>query len=108
METSRIDILRQTLKGAPDNAFARYALALELARAGEAGPALEEFEHLMTHQPEYAATYLQAGMLLAREGRRQEASEVFTKGAEVNRRQGNLHALNEIEAALQDLEDGEN
>lgn len=95
------------LENAPGNAFARYALALELAREGKQAEALAEFEYLLKHQPEYAAAYQQAGMLLAQQGRTGEAREVFRKGAEVHRRQGNLHAVNEIEAALASLDENE-
>lgn len=105
MEPTRIEVLQQMIESAPDNAFGRYALALELARAGQAGPALEQFEYLLKHQPDYAAAYQQAGMLLAQQGRTEEARNVFMKGAEVHRRQGNLHALNEIEAALTSLDE---
>lgn len=107
MEPTRIEVLRQMLNNAPGNAFTRYALAIELARAGKQDEALAEFEYLLKHQPEYAAAYQQAGMLLAQQGRTGEAREVFTKGAEVHRRQGNLHALNEIEAALASLDENE-
>ena len=103
MEPSRIEILQQTLQSSPENSFARYALALELSRAGQPEQALEQFQHLLKHQPDYAAAYLQAGMLLTNQGRVQEAREVFKKGVEVNRWQGNMHAQSEIEAALEGL-----
>lgn len=105
MEPTRIELLEQTLQATPGNTFARYALALELARAGQTERAWEEFNQLLTQSPDYAATYLQAGMLLARENRLAEARDVFAKGVEVNQRQGNLHAVSELEAALADLDD---
>ncbi|MDE3181472.1 MAG: hypothetical protein KGM47_17650 [Acidobacteriota bacterium] len=102
-EPSRIEILEQTLQSTPGNSFARYALAIELSRAAQPEKALEQFQYLLNHQPEYAAAYLQAGMLLTNMGRGEEAREVFQKGVDVNRRQGNLHAQSEIEAALESL-----
>lgn len=103
MEPTRIQILEQTLEATPGNTFARYALALELARAGDPERSWRQFEHLLEHHPDYAATYLQAGMYLAKEGRSDEARKVFAKGIEVNRKQGNLHAQSELEAALEEL-----
>ena len=103
MEPSRIEILQQTLQSTPENAFARYALALELSRSAQPELAWEHFEYLLAHQPDYAATYLQAGMFLSKQGRREEAREIFKKGIEVNRRQGNLHAQSELEAAFEDV-----
>lgn len=103
MEPTRIEILEQTIQSTPGNTFARYALALELSRAGQHERAWQQFERLLTEQPDYAATYLQAGMYLAKQGRNAEAREVFAKGIEVNRKQGNMHAQSELEAALEDL-----
>ncbi|MGH9405201.1 MAG: tetratricopeptide repeat protein [Terriglobia bacterium] len=103
MEPSRIEILQQTLQRAPENAFARYALALELSRSSEPLRAWEHFEHLLVHQPDYAPVYLQAGLYLMKQGRPDEARKVLHKGIEVNNRQGNLHAQSELEAALEDL-----
>ena len=96
MEPTRIEILEQTLESTPNNTFARYALALELARAGRSEHAWQQFEHLLEHHPDYAATYLQAGMYLAKQGRGDEARVVFSKGIEVNRKQGNLHAQSDV------------
>lgn len=103
MEPTRIEILEQTLESTPNNTFARYALALELSRAGQPERAWQQFEHLLNRHPDYAATYLQAGMYLAKQGRDVEARDVLTKGIEVNRKQGNLHAQSELEAALEEL-----
>lgn len=103
MESSRIAVLEQTLQSSPDNSFVRYALAIELSRAGQPKKALDQFQYLLDHQPEYAAAYLQAGMLLSDQGQTERAREVFKKGVEVNRRQGNLHAESEIQSALEAL-----
>lgn len=105
MEPTRIEILEQTLQTTPGNTFVRYALALELARAGEPERAWQQFDHLLKNHPDYAATYLQAGMVLAKEGRNEEARAVFAKGIDVNRKQGNLHAQSELEAAMEELSD---
>lgn len=102
-EPSRIEILEQTLQSTPGNSFARYALAIELSRAAQPEKALEQFQYLLEHQPDYAPTYLQAGMLLSNMGRIEEARETYKKGVEVNRKHGNLHAESEIQAALDSL-----
>lgn len=102
-EPSRIEFLRQGLETSPDNTFMRYALALELTNSERPEQAWEQFKYLLERHPDYAATYLQAGMYLVKQGNRQEAHDVFQKGIEVMRRQGNLHALSELEAALEDL-----
>jgi hypothetical protein len=101
-ETSRQEFLRETLQQNPDDTFARYALAVELA-ASAPKEAWQHFEHLLTHHPEYSATYYQAGMFLVNQGRREEARKVLAKGIEVTARQNKKHAQNELQAALASL-----
>ncbi len=103
MEKSRSEVLEETLRASPDNAFARYALAMELAGLGRADEAWQHFAHLLEHHAEYSATYLQAGMFLIRQRRREEARQVLQKGLEVTARQGQAHAQREIQATLDDL-----
>lgn len=103
MEKSRLEFLEEAVRGDPDHAFMRYGLAMELKNAGRETEAWTHFEYLLAHQPEYAATYAQAGMLLAKLGRVDEARSVFQKGIEVTGQQGKVHARDELQAALDDL-----
>lgn len=100
MENDRLQFLRQALEAMPDDAFTRYALAVDLANSGQKEEAWQHFEYLLTHHPDYSATYYQAGMLLLRLGRREEAREAMAKGIEVTGRQGNSHAQKQLQAAL--------
>jgi thioredoxin-like negative regulator of GroEL len=100
MEDDRIQFLRQALEAMPDDAFTRYALAVDLANSGRKEEAWQHFEYLLTHHPDYCATYYQAGMLLLGLGRREEAREAIVRGIEVTRRQGNSHAQKQLQAAL--------
>ncbi len=103
MDKSRIEFLRETVQADPNNTFARYGLAVELSQYGDPNEAWRHFEHLLTHHSEYSATYYQAGMFLAKQGRRDEAERVLNTGIEVTGRQGNLHAQSELRAALDKL-----
>jgi hypothetical protein len=101
-EKSRREFLEEAIKKDPDNTFARYGLAMELAKT-EPASAWTHFEYLLQHHPEYAATYYQAGMFLLAQGRRDEARKVLAAGVEVTGRQGKQHAQRELQAALDDL-----
>lgn len=103
MEQTRLEFLQEALKKNPVDTFARYALAMEFSNAGQAEPAWEHFEYLLTHHPEYSATYYQAGMFLWKQGRREEAQKVLSQGIDVTRRQGKSHAQSELERALEEL-----
>jgi Flp pilus assembly protein TadD len=103
VEKTRLEMLRETLTASPANAFVRYGLAMELKSAGRDAEAWEHFQHLLEHHPEYWAAYYQAGMLLVKLGRREEARRIITKGLEVTGEQKNLHAHSELQSALDDL-----
>ena len=102
-EKTRREFLEETVRQNPDNTFARYGLALELAK-GEPAVAWTHFEYLLVHHPEYSATYFQAGTFLAKQGRLDEARQVLSTGLEVTRRQGKRHAQTELQAALDELD----
>ncbi|HLI30550.1 MAG TPA: hypothetical protein VKV79_05555 [Terriglobia bacterium] len=103
MEPTRTEFLERTLEADPENTFARYALALELANSPRSEQAWQHFEYLLAHSPGYAATYFQAGMYLARQGRHTEAKQILEKGIEVTGRQGDQHAQSELQTALEGL-----
>ncbi len=101
---SRLEFLTETLRVNPDDAFTRYALALELAKSAPQ-EAWQHFQYLLTHHPDYAATYYQAGIHLLNLGRREEARQVLAKGIEVTGRQRKQHAQSELQAALDQLDE---
>lgn len=101
-EKTRLEFLQETLARNPDETFARYGLALELAKIAPE-EAWKHFEYLLTRHPEYSATYYQAGMFLIQHGRREEAQKVLAQGVDVTRRQGKQHAQSELQAALDEL-----
>lgn len=105
VEKSRLEFLRETVETRPDDAFARYGLAIELAKSGQHAEAWRHFEYLLTRHPDYSPAYYQAGIFLVSQARREEAKKVLAKGVEVTRRQGNLHALSELQAFLDELGD---
>lgn len=103
-DRTRREFLEEVIRSQPDDTFARYGLAMELANS-EPTVAWNHFSYLLEHHPEYAATYYQAGAFLSKQGRREEARKVLTTGLEVTARQGKQHAQAELQAALDDLND---
>ncbi len=103
MEKSRLEVLQQFLTRNPKDAFARYGVAMEYVRLGEAEKAIEQFRELWTLNPDYTAAYFQAGKLLAKTGQRELARQVLSEGVQSAARTGNLHAQSEIEAELAQL-----
>lgn len=100
---SRRQKLQEFLSAHPEDAFARYGLAIECAREGDSDAALNEFESLLKQHPDYVTGYFQFGQLLAKIGRTSDARRALTDGIEAAKRTGNEHAQSEMAAALADL-----
>src|ERR1017187_7013382 len=96
--------LKQILALDPKNSFARYGIAMELARTGETAAALAEFDTLLANDSEYTAAYFMAAQTLAAAGRTSEAIERLKAGVACAARSGNRHAVSEMQAMLDELD----
>ncbi len=99
----RIAMLNEILSQNPNDAFARYGLAMEFSKSEDVDRALEEFAKLLASHPDYTAGYFMAAQTLAKAGRTEEAKTMLSNGIESARRTGNSHAQSEMEALLADL-----
>jgi cytochrome c-type biogenesis protein CcmH/NrfG len=100
---TRRQMLEEFVAQKPNDAFARYGLAMECANTGDAAAAGEHFQALLGAHPEYVAGYFQYGQLLAKSGRTEEARSTLTAGIATARRVGDDHARSEMETALAEL-----
>jgi len=96
-------MLKQVLEQNPEDAFARYGLAMEYSRAGEIETALAEFKKLLEAHPDYIAGYQMAGQMLSSAGRYEEAQQMLQSGIARAESSGNKHAREEMQALLMDL-----
>ena len=99
----RLSMLNEILKGNPTDAFARYGLAMEHAKAGEVESALAEFAQLLSDNPDYVPGYFMAAQTLAKAGRNDEAKKHLQNGIAAAARTGNSHARSEMQAMLEEL-----
>jgi tetratricopeptide (TPR) repeat protein len=100
---SRREVLEGFVQANPNDAFARYGLALECAKLGEDEAATGHFVKLIESHPGYVAGYFQYGQLLARLGRIAEAKKTLSDGIVVAAHAGDTHARDEMQATLQSL-----
>ena len=100
----RVALLTEVLTQNPNDAFARYGLAMEYSNQGHVDRALEEFGKLLVTHPDYTAGYFMAAQTLARANRVEEAKTMLGDGIISAKRTGNAHAQSEMEAMLSDLE----
>jgi len=101
--TTRADMLTEFLAQNPNDAFARYGLAMEYSNAGDTEAALREFAALLQANPDYTAGYFMAAQALARAGRTVEAKQRLHEGIASAERTGNQHAKSEMSAMLEEL-----
>jgi predicted Zn-dependent protease len=96
--------LKEILALDPKNSFARYGLAMELAKTGATAASLTEFDILLANDPNYTAGYFMAAQTLASAGRTSEAIARLKDGVACAARTGNQHALSEMQAMLDELD----
>ena len=100
---NRAEMLNEILAQNPDDAFARYGLALEYSNQGDIEKAMSEFGKLLSTHPDYTAGYFMAAQTLAKANRMEEAKRMLIDGIASARRTGNTHAQSEMSAMLEDL-----
>jgi tetratricopeptide (TPR) repeat protein len=100
VQKSRREMLEQFVAQKPDDAFARYGLALECVKLGDDSSAATHFEKLLEANADYSAGYFQYGQLLSRLGRTEEARTILSNGIVVAQKAGDMHARDEMQAAL--------
>jgi predicted Zn-dependent protease len=99
----RIAMLTEILEQSPNDAFARYGLALEYSNGGQTDRAIEEFQKLLSVHPDYTAGFFMCAQTLAKADRMNDAKKMLTDGIASARRTGNSHALSEMQGMLDEL-----
>lgn len=100
---SRRQLLEEIVAKKPDDAFSRYALALECLKEDNSATAEQHFRALIERNPDYIPGFQMYGQFLARQERNAEARAILTAGIAVATRAGNQHARSEMEALLSEL-----
>jgi thioredoxin-like negative regulator of GroEL len=97
---SRRQVLEEFVAKKPDDAFSRYALAIECTNSGDAAAAAEHFRALLQRNADYVPAYLMYAQLLVRESRGAEARAVLSSGMAAAEKKGDQHARSEMETLL--------
>jgi Tfp pilus assembly protein PilF len=102
----KIAMLTEILAANPADSFARYGLAMEHLTQGNTDAALDEFAATTQHNPDYVPAYQMSGQTLAKLHRADDAKERLREGLLAAQRTGNRHATSEMQALLDELEEG--
>jgi len=96
----RIQAFRAFVTKSPEDAFARYSLAMALRATGRADEAAAEFQELQRRKPDYVPAYLMLGQTLETLGRDAEAARAYEDGIAAAARVNDMHARSELGQAL--------
>lgn len=88
------------IKEDPQDAFSRYALALEYMKENNDQEAALLMDHLYKTNPEYLPNYYHYGKLHERLGQPELSREIYNKGIILARSQGDQHTMSELRSAL--------
>lgn len=105
MAVDKISFFENFLAKQPNDAFARYALSMEYAKAERFEDALTSYDALLATHPDYPAGYMQSALLLQRLGRLADAVERMTAGVQAATRAKDAHARREMEGFLSEMEE---
>jgi thioredoxin-like negative regulator of GroEL len=101
--TPRMAQLEALIADDPNDPELKYFLAMEYVSAGDEPTAADELLKL-THSTEYVPAFLQAGQMLNRVGRVDEACDALRRGIVVAKRVGDSHAEGEMAGLLSSLD----
>ncbi|WP_255462184.1 tetratricopeptide repeat protein [Granulicella sp. WH15] len=99
----KLAMLSQILTQNPNDAFARYGLAMEYVSQKRIDEGLAEFDRLIELVPDYVPAYQMSAQTLVAAGRTEDAVARLHLGIATANRTGNQHALAEMEALREDL-----
>lgn len=103
MKTRR-EILEEFVVQDPEDAFSRYALALELEKEGNDQGAVAQLQEVIARDPGYVAAYYHLGRLLARAGVIDEARDAYRRGLVAATAANDQRARSEMQEALETLD----
>lgn len=95
--TDRLTQLLKLREADPQDADLPYMIALEYAKADDAGLAVEYFDQALALNPHYHYAYFQKAKLLDSEGESEQALETIEQGIAMATKAGDGKALGELQ-----------
>jgi predicted Zn-dependent protease len=106
MNDSKLATFRAMVAKNPDNALARFGLANEALKAQLWDEAIEHLQAYLARHDDEGNGWGRLGEALAAVGRTDEAREALRTGIAASQRFGHPGMANELEARLEDLDEG--
>lgn len=106
MLNKRLEQLLAIQKDEPDDAFTRYAIALEYKSSGNTTTAIEWLEKLRNSSPDYVPTYYMLAELYQQISNPAQAARTCDEGLIIAKNAGDHHAHSELMALKEEIEEG--
>lgn len=100
---SNLEFFKSAVEKDPDNAFARYSLAMEYRKTGALKDALEAFREIIRRDAAYVAAYLMAAQTAIDSDDESTAEQILRAGIEIATTQDNTHAASEMRDLLDSI-----
>jgi predicted Zn-dependent protease len=104
MNASRSEMFRKLLQRDPTNPMVLYSLGNELFKEGRYGEASDHLQRAVANKPDYSVAYRMLGRAHYELHENDEAKNIFLKGKEVARENGDLQTVKEIDVFLRRLQ----
>ena len=101
--SDRMSKLQGMLQKQPQDTFLLYGLGMEYKKAGDPARAVEHFDRVIAIDPGYCYAYHQKGQVHESTGDREAARQAYREGIAAAAKKGDLHAKEELTAALEML-----
>lgn len=102
---SRLQQLQAFLEQDPNDSFTHYAIGLEYASQKDYPKAIETLEALRAKSPSYVPLYYMLAEYYRKTKAPEQARMIYHEGMRVAKQERDLHAVSELERALDELED---
>ena len=102
---ARLEQLQALLELDPADSFTRYAIGLEFAKVGKYDDAIRTLEALREQDPAYVPTYYMLAGYYRKTGDAESAKLIYREGIVQARTANDRHAMSELQAALDEIED---
>ncbi len=99
-----LEQLLPLLNAEPEDAFLRYAVAMEYGKQSRFAEAMAEFAELIRRNPNYVPAHFMAGRTAEQSGDVPQARGFYESGIAAAKKTGDAHAASEIASALAALE----
>jgi Tfp pilus assembly protein PilF len=100
MSPTRKHQLLQMLEKDPADQFLNYALALEYAKENDLKTAISIIRNIIDADENYLGGYYQLGKFYEADDDPESAKEIFEKGIQIARKQGNRKTASELQSAI--------